>query len=104
LGSIAVACYKPRPGREADLLDLVRNHQAPLLAEGLVTNRVPIVMRCANGTIVEVFEWVSQDAIAGAHTNPAVLNLWKKFEAVCWYETPANLPEFQNMFSHFTPI
>ena len=29
------------------------------------------------------FEWVSQEAIAGAHANPAVLDLWKRFEAVC---------------------
>ena len=61
-------------------------------------------MRTANGAIVEVFEWVSQEAIAGAHQNPVVLDLWKRFEAVCWYGTPANLPEFQNMFSHFEPI
>jgi hypothetical protein len=53
---------------------------------------------------VEVFEWVSQEAIAGAHCNPAVIELWKRFEALCSYETPANLPEFQKMFSHFEPI
>jgi hypothetical protein len=37
---------------------------------------------------------VSQEAIAGAHHNPAVIKLGKRFEAVCSYETPANLPEF----------
>jgi hypothetical protein len=104
MGSISVACYKPRPGREEALLELVRNHLPPLRAEGLVTQRAPIVMRCADGTLIEIFEWVSQEAIAGAHQNPAVLELWKKFEAVCWYETPANIAEFQNMFSHFDPI
>ncbi len=104
MGSISVACFKPRPGCEQALLELVRNHLVPLRAEGLVTGRAPIVMRTQGGTIVEVFEWVSQEAIAGAHKNPAVLELWKRFEAVCWYETPSNLPEFQNMFSHFEPI
>lgn len=104
MGSIAIACYKPRPGREQELLELVRNHLPPLRAEGLVTNRSPIVVRCADGTIVEIFEWDSQEKIQAAHTNPAVLDLWKKFEAVCWYETPANIKEFQNMFSHFEPI
>jgi hypothetical protein len=104
MGSIAVACYKPRPGCEAALLALVRDHMPPLRAEGLVTDRAPIAMRTADGTIVEVFEWVSPEAIASAHKNPAVLALWKRFEAVCWYETPANLPEFQNMFSGFEPI
>lgn len=104
MGSIAIACYKPRPGREQELLELVRDHLPPLRAEGLVTDRSPIVVRCADGTIVEIFEWVSQEKIQAAHTNPAVLDLWKKFEAVCWYETPANIKEFQNMFSHFEPI
>ena len=104
MGSISVACYKPRPGCEQALLDLVHNHLPPLRAEGLVTARTPIVMRTADGTIVEIFEWVSQEAIAGAHKNPAVLDLWKRFEAVCWYETPSNLAEFQNMFAHFEPL
>ena len=44
MGSISVACYKPRPGREAALLELVRNHLPLLRTEGLVTERAPIVM------------------------------------------------------------
>jgi quinol monooxygenase YgiN len=104
MGSIVIACYKPRPGCEAALLALVREHIPPLLAEGLVTDRTPIVMRTADGTLIEVFEWVSKEAIAKAHESPAVRELWKRFEAVCWYETPANLPEFQNMFSGFEPV
>jgi hypothetical protein len=104
MGSISIACYKPRSGCEEALLDLVRNHMPPLREQGLVTDRAPIVMRTADGTIVEIFEWVSQEAIAGAHTNPAVLNLWKHFEAVCSYEIPSNLSEFKNMFSHFEAV
>jgi len=104
MGSISVACYKPKPGCEDELIELVRNHLPPLRGERLVTERAPIVMRAKDGTIVEVFEWVSQDAIAGAHTNPVVLELWKRFESVCSYETPSNVVEFQNMFSHFEAL
>jgi hypothetical protein len=104
MGSISVACYKPRPGCEDALLELVRNHLPPLRAQGLVTDRHPIVMRAADGTIVEIFEWVSKEAIAGAHKNPAVVDLWKRFEAACSYETPSNVAEFQNMFAHFESI
>lgn len=104
MGSISLACYRPRPGCEQALLELVRNHLPPLRAEGLVTERASIVMRAADGTIVEVFEWMSREAIEGAHKNPVVLDLWKKFEAVCSYETPSNIAEFQNMFAHFEPV
>jgi hypothetical protein len=104
MGSISVACYRPKAGCEEALLELVRGHMPPLRSQGLVTDRVPIVMRTEGGTIVEIFEWVSQEAIAGAHTNPVVLDLWKRFEAVCSYEVPANLPEFKNMFAHFEPV
>jgi len=70
MGSISVACYKPRAGCEEALLELVRNHLPPLRSEGLVTERPSIVMRTADGTIVEVFEWVSQEAIAGRSPQP----------------------------------
>jgi len=56
--SIPVACYKPRAGCEEALLELVRIHLPPLRSEGLVTDRPSIVMRTADGTIIEVFEWV----------------------------------------------
>jgi hypothetical protein len=104
MGSISVACYKPKPGCEEALLELVRNHLPPLRAERLVTDRVSIVMRAGDGTLIEVFEWVSQEAIAGAHSNPAVLDLWKRFEAVCTYVVPSNVVEFTKMFAHFEPI
>lgn len=90
MGSISVACYRPKSGREQALLELVRNHLPPLPAEGLVTARAPIVMRHrAEGAIVEIFEWASQETIMSAHKNP-----------VCSYETPSNIPEFQSMFGH----
>jgi quinol monooxygenase YgiN len=104
MGSIAVACYKPKPGSEAALADLVKRHLPPLREQGLVTDRAPIVMKTANGTIIEIFEWVSPEAVAGAHSNPAVLALWQEFEALCTYEVPSNVPEFQKLFSHFDPL
>jgi len=104
MGSISVACYRPRAGREEALFNLVRYHLPPLRAAGLVTDRPSIVMRAGDGTVIEIFEWVSQDAIAGAHSNPVVLDLWKCFEEACTYEIPASLAEFQQMFAHFEPV
>jgi hypothetical protein len=102
--SISVACYRPKPGCEEALLAEVRDHLPPLRAQGLVTERLSIVMRVQDGTVIEIFEWVSQEAIANAHSNPVVLEIWKRFEAVCSYEVPANIPEFQRPFAHFEPV
>ena len=104
MGSISVACYKPKLGCEEKLAELVRNHLPPLRAEGLVTDRASIVMRAADGTIIEIFEWLSAEAIAGAHKNPVVLALWKEFEEACTYLVPSNVAEFQNMFASFEPF
>jgi hypothetical protein len=104
MGSISVACYRPKPGCEEALLVEVRAHLPPLRAAGLVTERASIIMRAKDGTLIEIFEWVSPEAIAGAHSHPVVLEIWKRFEAICTYEVPANIAEFQNMFAHFEPV
>jgi hypothetical protein len=101
---VVIVVYRPRPGREADLLDLVREHVPMLRAEGLATARPPLVMRAADGSVVEVFEWTSAKAVEGAHHNPNVQALWGRFAEVCDYETLANLPEAQRLFSPFEAI
>lgn len=103
-GCIVVAVYKPRPGKEADLAALVSGHVDRLRSVGLATERAPIAARAADGTIVEVFEWVSEDAIASAHAHPVVQAMWQQFEACCWYETPSNVPDLQRMFVSLHPL
>ena len=64
-----IVAYKPKPGKETELLELVRRRVPFLRGEGLVTDRIPTIMRCRDGTIVEVSEWKSQAAIDAAHKN-----------------------------------
>jgi hypothetical protein len=59
------------------------------------------VLRAADGTLLEVFEWVSQAAIGAAHTKPAVLALWERYAACCDYVTLADLAEAKTMFPGF---
>ena len=72
-GVIVIVAYKPKPSKESDLLELVRRRVPFLRGEGLVTDRVPTIMRCRDGTIVEVSEWKSQAAIDAAHRIPTCL-------------------------------
>ena len=60
MGEIVVACYKPKPGKEAALDQLMKTHVEILRIEGLATDRKSIVMKAKDGTVVEVFEWKSQ--------------------------------------------
>ena len=103
-GVCAVVAYRPKPGKERELLELVRNRVPTLRKEGLVTDRTPTIMRSRDGTILEVSEWKSRDAIDAAHKNPNVLAMWDKFFAVCDCVPLSTLPEAADMFAGFTPV
>ena len=104
MAQFVIVAYRPKPGKESELLDLLKLHVPVLRGQGLATGRAAYVMRAANGVLVEVFECVSAEAVEAAHTNPTVLALWNQFWAVCDIETLANLPEAQRMFSPFEPV
>jgi hypothetical protein len=101
MGQVVIVAYRPKPGMDERLRELIKNHVPILRAEGLATDRPPLVLRAADGTYVEIFEWNSQEAIDQAHHNPTVLVLWSRFAEACDYETLANLPESQRLFSPF---
>jgi hypothetical protein len=82
----------------------VRKHLLVLRAEDLVTDRPAYLMRAADGTVVEVFEWRSAEAIAKAHTTAAVQALWAEFGAVCDYRPLNSLAESQQLFAEFEPV
>ena len=99
-----IVAYRPKPGKDAELLELVRSRVPTLRSEGLVSNRTPIIMRARDGTIVEVSEWKSPEAIEAAHRNPKVLAMWEKFFALCECVPLSALPEASEMFAGFEPI
>ena len=80
-GVIVIVAYRPKPGKEKDLLELVRSRVPMLRQENLATDRAPTIMRARDDTIIEVSEWKSQEAIDAAHKNPNVLAIWSKFFA-----------------------
>jgi hypothetical protein len=101
--AIVIVAYKPKPGKEADLIQLTREHVPLLRSEGLVTDRPVTACQAQDGTVVEVFEW----AVGGmerAHSNPAVHKLWERYAVACDYVPLASLAESSNMFASFTPI
>lgn len=104
MGHIVISCYKPKPGQAAALRALMREHLPILRGERLATERESIMMVAQDGTIVEVFEWVSAEALANAHTNPVVQEMWARYANVCDYVPIAAVPEAQTLFSGFVSI
>jgi quinol monooxygenase YgiN len=103
-GIVVIVAYRPTPGHEQELLDLVRTRVPTLREEDLVTDRVPVMMRAKDGTIIEVSEWKSHEAIEAAHRNPRVQAMWDKFFAVCECVPLKTVPESETMFAGFEPL
>ena len=85
---IVIAAYRPKPGKVDELRALMREHVATLRSQDLVTDRESILMEAVDGTVVEVFEWCSSEAVTAAHANAPV----------------GQLPEAAQVFSGFAPM
>ena len=104
MGRMVIVAYRPHPGMEERLLQLTREHLPILQSQGLATDRPSYVMRSTDGTIIEVFEWKSLEAIAAAHQNPVWQAMCGRYSEVCDYISLENLPESKNMFAEFEPV
>jgi hypothetical protein len=104
MGRFVIVAYAPKEGKEQQLLAAVRKHLQVLQAEQLVTDKPAYVMRAADGTLVEVFEWRSAEAVQEAHGNPAVQALWADFGAACDYVPLSKLAETHQMFAEFDAV
>jgi hypothetical protein len=97
-GTHSYSSYKPKPDKAEALKELTKTHVERLKVEGLVTARAPVIMETADGTPIEVFEWLSAEAITKAHSNPAVHQMWAEYAAVCDYVTLNSLSEARQFF------
>jgi hypothetical protein len=104
MGRVVIVGYKPKPGREEDLKELLRIHIPCLRSNNLVSEMEPVLMKSSNGTYLEVFEWQSSESVEKAHNNQEVKNLWNKFQNAATYELLLNLEEFVNPFPDFEAI
>jgi len=103
-GHIVISAYKPKPGKDAGLLEVLKTHLPVLRKENLITERKGILMRAKDGTYLEVFEWTSSKAVEQAHSNPAVLEMWKIFDEVCEYAKLSDIDEAKGLFAGFEPV
>ena len=100
---LSIVAYKPKPGKKAELHALAIEHVPFLRSLGLVTDRPHVMATAADGTIVEVFEWI-EGGIEKAHSHPALGELWQQYATVCDYVPLNTLAESAEMFANFTPM
>ena len=103
MGDMVIAVYRPKAGREDELLTLVKHHVPLLRRLALATERPALAMRASNGEILEVFEWEA-GAIATAHEHAEVQKLWAQYSEVCDYAPLQSLVEAQGPFAQFEPL
>lgn len=103
MGDMVIVAYRPKPGCDAALVQLTREHVPILRALGLANERPPLAMRGRDGVVVEVFEW-EEGAVARAHGMAEVHTLWARYAAVCDYVPLKDLPEAADLFATFEPI
>lgn len=104
MGVMVMAIFRPKPGMDAALLDCTRDHLPILRSQGLVTDRESLVLRAADGSLVEIFEWRSHAAIEAAHGNAEVARLWDRYAACCDYATLGDLAEARHLFPEFAEV
>ena len=100
---VVIVAYKPKPGKQADLLQLTREHLPALRAEGLATDMQETILMAEEGVIVEIFEW-APGGTERAHSNPIVLAMWKRYFDACDIIPLRDLAEASQLFASFRRV
>ena len=74
--------YRPKPGKEEELLALIQKHGPALQSTGLIVGGAPVVYRAADKRsgekfFIETFSWRDEDAPEAAHQMPEVMAVWE---------------------------
>ncbi len=81
-----VVIYRAKPGKEQQLLDLVKSHWPALSKTGLCTDTPARVYRSQDGdgkvAFVECFEWKDAKSIDVAHQTPEIMAVWEPMTGV----------------------
>ena len=88
---LALAAYRPRPGREDDFLVFLYEELELLRRQGHVTERRAPVVRAPKGELLVVLEWSTDHAVDDAHADPDVLEVWDRKAELAEYIAPAAL-------------
>ena len=74
--------YRPKAGKEQELLALVKKHGPALESTGLITGGKPVVYKAHNirtnqDYFIEMFSWRDEKAAGLAHQTPELMAVWE---------------------------
>lgn len=99
-----IACYRPHEGKDAQLAELVRSHLPTLRNEGLISDDEPVHLLAADGTVLEIFSWKSEQHSRSAEGNDAVQAVWGAIAACADFRQLEQLEEAGRPFAHFQRV
>jgi hypothetical protein len=94
----SVAHYRVKPGCEEELLEIIDRHWITLRELEFVTEReAEVYLGWEQGIegplVIEIFDWVDEDASGRAHTHPEVSGAWEAMGPLC--EARGGRPPFE---------
>lgn len=100
----AMALYRPKPGKEQALKEVLEKHVPVLREEGLITQRGNLTLQAEDGTVIEIFEWASREAKDKAHQSPKVMEIWDEISSAAEMTSLSALPEAERPFPNFKSL
>jgi hypothetical protein len=104
MGIPVICSYRAKLGREDEARRLLAQHVPTLRKHGLVTERAVIQGEGADRSLVEMFEWASEEKSRMAPTIAEVAELWKSMSETMDFVPLSALSEAQKSFAHFKPL
>ncbi|MEH6996596.1 antibiotic biosynthesis monooxygenase [Neobacillus drentensis] len=101
---VFMALYRPKPGKENELKEILNVHIPVLRDEGLITERELLTLQTEDGTIIEIAEWKSSEAIDKAHQSEKVMAVWNQIASLADLTNLSSLAEAQYPFPNFKAI
>ena len=101
MGIVVTACFEPNEGKTDELLEVLKGHLPLLQAKGLATERDSMTVISLNGTVIEIFEWASEEASHQAHVDEDVQKIWNRLGEIGRYVPIGTLEEAAHPFSGF---
>src|SRR5690606_1961965 len=97
MSRIGFILYRPRKGKEDELLRHIRFVFPMLRRNGFLTDRKAVGMKAKDGRILVVFEWMSDESFDKAGEHPEVQEYWMEADRISSFDKPADLPELHHI-------